>query len=338
MANAVVILGAGASADFGVPTLAYIFKDSRARQYLNGHPRLLESLNKWFWKPRGYGLETSEQSLSIEQMLTLLKDWENETRIEDHLKPANAARFRRQLYCLIQRAVFEGKSSNAKTLNPLINICSTAFDHTTWASFNWDCIFEASFWYNSGPWRNRDNPMLAIPVESWYGHDNRHTLLKLHGGINWWLVGGKIEYVSFTGSGHLQGKWQQYESEPSITSTTPRPVILEPSFYKYEASEYDKLAPQWEFFFEQLINADYVIVVGYSLPELDIRARSTILTAFQVNEDCRWLVVDQSVQTCRLYSRLIGTARAEISQTSLSGFNNDISARLGQAFPGLNFA
>ena len=34
MSKAVVILGAGASSDFGVPTLQGIFKDKWARQYL----------------------------------------------------------------------------------------------------------------------------------------------------------------------------------------------------------------------------------------------------------------------------------------------------------------
>lgn len=114
-----MILGAGASADFGVPTLLHIFKDPYARRYLASHSVLLDTLQDMFWTPRGHSLESSEQSLSIEQMLTLLKDWENEAQLDDAAKPQNVANFRRSLYCLIQRAVFEGKSSSPKTFEPI---------------------------------------------------------------------------------------------------------------------------------------------------------------------------------------------------------------------------
>lgn len=53
VARAVVILGAGSSADFGVPTLANIFKDHHARRYLQAKSDLLGQLNEMFWQPRG---------------------------------------------------------------------------------------------------------------------------------------------------------------------------------------------------------------------------------------------------------------------------------------------
>lgn len=206
MTRAVVILGAGASADFGVPTLANIFKDHNARKYLQTKPDLLEMLNEMFWRPRGYGLESSDQSLNIEQMLTLLKDWEKEQAIQEKSKPQNILSFRRGLNVLIQKAVFEGKSSNGKHLNPLIEICRKNFEHTTWASFNWDCIFEASFWY-SQPYQGRGsrvNPSLAIDIPNWYSGTSRHTFLKLHGGINWWLIDECVTYLKWTRSGELK--------------------------------------------------------------------------------------------------------------------------------------
>ena len=337
MTRAVVILGAGASADFGVPTLAHIFKDRYARQYLQHRPDLREPLNNIFWHPRGHTLNTSEQSLTVEQMLTLLKDWENEEQIPEDLKPQNVSEFRRRIYVLIQRAVFEGKSSDARHLNPIIEICHHAFDHTTWASFNWDCIFESSFWY-SRPRGNRTNPRLAIRVDNWRGGSTKHTFLKLHGGINWWLQDDRVTYLNFTGGGPLTEKWRQYDEEPAITISTHRPVILEPSYYKYEAAEYRQLYPQWEFFFNELITAYCVIIIGYSLPELDLNARSKILTGFQVNPGCRWLIVDQSEQTCGLYARLLGTERVAILQSSLAGFNNDIGSHLQLAFPDIDFS
>ena len=338
MVEAVVILGAGSSADFGVPVLANIFSDIHARAYLRQNPALLGMLNDLFWKPRGYSLATYDQSLNIEQMLTVLKDWERERNIPSDSKPKDIPGFRRGLYVLIQKAVFEGKSSNARHLNSLIDICEKTFEHTTWASFNWDCIFEASFWYRI-PWGlgpgTRNNPKLAISVVDWHTGLQNHLFLKLHGGINWWLIDDKITYLPFTGGGTLREKWDRYDRDPDMKD---RPVILEPSFYKYEDSAYKQLAPQWEMFFQKLIEADCVIIVGYSLPEMDINARSRILTAFQVNRKCRWLVVDQSESTCNLYRRLLGCEHVTVLQQSLASFNNEIRGHMQTAFPELTFS
>jgi hypothetical protein len=334
MARLVVILGAGASADFGVPTLSNIFKDHSARRHLIKRPELLEMLNTVFWSPRGHSLDTSDQSLNIEQMLTILKDWEMDRQLPKELKPKNADTFRKGLKVLIYRAVFENKSSKGKHLNPLIDICRKKFDHTTWASFNWDCIFESSFWY-SQPLGTRINPKLAIDVQNWHYASNKHTYLKLHGGINWWLIDNQIRYLQWTPGGELQQKWREYESNPDIMD---RPVILEPSFYKYQDISYKQLAPQWETFSDDLRKADYVLVLGYSLPEMDVNSRSRILTAFQVCEECKWLVVDPSESVCNLYSRLLGRERVKILPMTLSGFNNDIETNLSDAFPDMDFS
>src|SRR5690242_5837575 len=164
MARAVVILGAGASADFGVPTLRRIFKDPAAFVYLQQNQELHEQIQRVFWEPRGYELRTSDQSLTIEEMLTILRDWEQERCP----KPKEDFReFRRQLYVLIYKAVFEWKSSKGQHLNRLIWKCNSKLDQVTWASFNWDCVFEASFYYQSGgpgPYGGRHNPNLVIDL------------------------------------------------------------------------------------------------------------------------------------------------------------------------------
>jgi len=117
-----------------------------------------------------------------------------------------------------------------------------------------------------------------------------------------------------------------------------RPVILEPSFYKYQDASYKQLAPQWEKFFDHLVGANCILVIGYSLPEMDINSRSRILTAFQVNEGCRWLVVNPSESVCNLYSKLLGHERVKVLQMTLAGFNNDIRTHLQDAFPGIDFS
>jgi hypothetical protein len=337
MPRAVILLGAGASADFGIPTLAYMFNDSRAQTYLKNTPKLLSMLRDMFWLPRGHDLESSAQSLNIEQMLTILKDLEREPAIPESSRPQDAAFFRRGLLVLIERAVFEGKSTKGMHLNPLLAVSREKFEHTTWASFNWDCVFEASFWYSqSRLWSgNRVNPSLAIQMDDWHPGSPRHTFLKLHGGINWWLVDDRVTYVRWTGEGALQEKWARFDQDPTFTE---RPVILEPRFYKYDDSAYKQLSPQWQKFRNELIIADCVIVIEYSLPEMDVNARSVILTGFQVNPSAPWLVVDPSEEVLGRYRRLLGHQRVTTLPVSLAGLNNDLHNHLTDAFPDIDFS
>jgi hypothetical protein len=337
MTRAVVILGAGSSADFGVPTLSTMFSDRYVVNYLKHKLALFNTLDELFWKPRGHTLATCDQSLNVEQMLTIIKDWEREKSIPDAQKPKNLSEFRRGLYVLIQKAVFEGKSSRPAHLNALIDICHKTFEHTTWASFNWDCIFESSFWYRIPyglGWGTRYNPQLAIKVENWRSGTNKHLFLKLHGGINWWLINDLVTYLPFTAGGPLQAEWEAYDNDPKFAD---RPVILEPSLYKYTDAMYNQLAPQWDHFFQNLIKADCIIVLGYSLPEMDINARSRIMTAFQVNNTGRWLVIDPSEKVCNLYKRLLGCDHVQILEKTLASFNTDILEQLKTAFPNVTF-
>lgn len=338
--NGVVILGAGSSADFGVPTLNRIFTDRQAREYLSERGELHDLLQEVFWEPRGHDLETSKDSLTVEEMLTVLRDWEaEEGEVPDGLGLPDIERFRKELYVLIQRAVFTGKSSSGRYLNRLIDVCSRAFERTTWASFNWDCIFEASFWYASGDptppghVSDRHNPKVVIPLRNWRNGPNRDELLKLHGSIGWWMIDEELTYVRWARGGPLQDRWDAYDQAEDPADF---PVILEPSAYKYEDDPYKLLAKQWDVFFDRLCEADCVLIVGYSLPPLDAQARSKILTAFQVNPDCRWAVVDPSYELCGDFERLLGTRRVKTFATGLVGFNNELDENMLEAFPDLD--
>jgi hypothetical protein len=107
---------------------------------------------------------------------------------------------------------------------------------------------------------------------------------------------------------------------------------LEPSAYKYHPEEtYRLLEPQWEVFLERLCEADHVIIIGYSLPELDSQARSKILTAFQVNDAATWAVVDPDPGVIERYEHLLGN-RLNSFRQSLSEFNNDLDDNVAVAF------
>lgn len=332
-----MILGAGASVDFGVPPMKGLFKERYARQHLEADTFLRDNLNDVFWRPRGHTLESSDESLTVEEILTILRDWELETAACGRApSPGFCNQFCKSLFVLIKKAIYDSKNTRHGYLNPLLYFCREHFSSTTWASFNWDCIFESTFWYSQpyGPPGSRDNPTLVLPMGDWRNGSPSHTLLKLHGGINWWKINGLLTYLSWGGDGRLNQKWAAYEQG---NQHEDEPVILEPSAYKYDSPNYQLLKRQWEVFFERLCDADCVIVIGYSLPENDSQARSRITIAGQVNVTCRWLVVDPADTICQRYKRLLGHTRLTTEITSLAGFNNNLEDSLRRAFPHVAF-
>lgn len=314
MEDAVFVLGAGASAPFGVPTLLRVFLDEAAKQHLRGDTFLHEKLNELFWKPRGHTLRTSHRSISVEEILTLVRDYENQAYSAPPLLGDDTERFRRSLYVLIKKAVYDGKHSRGKFLNPVIEFAEKTFKHVTWATFNWDCIFEASFYYSSSDnpyWRS--NPKIVVDLRNWRNTDGKHVLLKLHGGINWWYENKRIHYLPFGSQPDLNSRWRRYEAGKAKGD----PVILEPSYYKYEDPVYQHLKPQWDYFVKHLLSADVVIVVGYSLPEADIEARRALSIGFQSNPKARFFVIDRSDWVCDRYERLFGSNRLKCVRKGL---------------------
>jgi NAD-dependent SIR2 family protein deacetylase len=327
MARAVFVLGAGASAPFGVPTLMRVFQDREARRYLQRDLFLYDKLNEIFWSPRGMNLDTSHLSLSIEEILTLVRDYEYQAYGAPPLLGEEAERFKRSLYVLIKKAIYDGKSTRRQFLNPIIDFARHNFDHVTWASFNWDCIFEASYYYSSGPYAyNRTNPHVIVNLISWRNPHSNHLFLKLHGGINWWYENEAINYLPFGMQPDLDRRWQDYEENMATGS----PVILEPSYYKYEDPIYQHLKIQWQRFVEELFKADVVIILGYSLPEADTEARRVLSIGFQSNTKARYIIINRSDWACDRYKRIFGTARSICVQSSIE----DVSDRLPELILG----
>src|SRR2546428_3512321 len=187
MPKAVFVLGAGASAPFGVPTLVRIFQDPQARAYLRRERFLGDALNRLFWRPRGHNLETSHLSLSVEEILTIVRDYEHQAYGLRPLLGTESERFVRCLYIAIKKAIYDGKNTRGMYLNEVIRHSRTRFEERTWATFNWDCIFEASYYYSSSQYRlNRRNPHVIIDLQNWRNPAGGDVILKLPGGSNWW--------------------------------------------------------------------------------------------------------------------------------------------------------
>src|SRR3954451_1488369 len=104
--KSVVILGAGASAGFGVPTLRNLFKDVHARRYLQQNRELRSQLDSLIWSPRGLDLEQSHLGLTVEDILTLIRDSERQQYgLPILLDTKTRDAFRKNLYALIKRAI-----------------------------------------------------------------------------------------------------------------------------------------------------------------------------------------------------------------------------------------
>ena len=179
------------------------------------------------------------------------------------------------------------------------------------------------FYYSSGDdVRSRCNPRVKIDLKDWRNpSSNRHIFLKLHGAINWWFDGANINYLSYSANGPLNDQWESYERFENIGE----PVILEPSYHKYDSPAYMILKDQWRYFIESMVNADVAIIIGYSLPEADALARTAFSFGFQSGKpDSKWIVVNKSEDCCNNYIRLFGEEKIIIYQKGLEQLNNEI--------------
>jgi hypothetical protein len=266
-------------------------------------------------------LETSHLTLSVEEILTLVRDYEYQAYGAPPLLREDAERFKRDLYVLIKRAVYDGKSSRGEFLNPILQFARRSFRHVTWASFNWDCIFESSFYYSSGPnTLSRNNPTVVVKLKNWKHIATNHIFLKLHGGVNWWFEDDNLYYLPFGGQPDLNERWEEYQAG----TARGMPVILEPSYYKYEDPVYAHLKEQWHYFVEALLEADVVIILGYSLPEADLEARRALSIGFQSNQRAKFIIVNHADWVCDRYKRIFGSHRATCLQTNVQGVSDQL--------------
>lgn len=77
MASILIVLGAGASKDCGLPLLGQVFSDTEAQIFLDQKTETLAYLKETFWEARGLSLATADSGLNIEEILTLLYEWEH---------------------------------------------------------------------------------------------------------------------------------------------------------------------------------------------------------------------------------------------------------------------
>lgn len=310
MSNLVVILGAGASKGIGLPLLSEIFTDQPVRDYLHNNARdLLEFLEEIIWLPRSLNQDSSSEGLNIEEVLTLLKQWEdaNSSPISLTLN----RELQRQLFGCIVEAVYRNKGGtrDGNAYNPFVSWCNKNFDESTWISFNWDVKFEQAFYYEMKDQESR-LPRCDRLLLEWEGKHSKHLLLKLHGSVSWFIDENDDVHAYRFGSKFkpsvINEMWEKYLSK----KTGYMPVIAEPSFFKYKDIKNRKiLKSQFDTALLKLSQTDRVIVCGYSMPDGDTNAKELLLTAVTLNPKAIWEIVDPEDRVINNYARLLGKDR-----------------------------
>ena len=324
MRKLTVILGAGASVSSGLPSLGGIFADEAVMRYLksDGLP-FLKFLEQFVWSPRQIGESDRWKGLNLEEVLTMLRLWENDDQSPLNWKKNRS--FQKHLLGCVYNSVFVDKSNiECGDYSQLILLADEQFDHITWASFNWDTKLEEGFLSAFPAFSTSEQlPSCSPSPVNWPGINQKHLFLKLHGSVSWFAnsSGMIIHKGSFfeRSNREIADSWNDFlENGRGLV-----PMIAEPSFFKHERIKgVSFLRRQWRRFHAELGQSDVILVVGYSLPDGDAMAKQALLTAVARNQNVRVWVVDpdQSGQVESRYVRIFGRQRLHACNQELAHF------------------
>ena len=325
MRNLTVILGAGASISAGLPALNRIFEDSSVQAYLADEANEFDNfMSKYVWTPRLIESVERWKSLNLEEVLTMLRLWENDSQ-----SPINFAKnfkYQKQLLGCVYHSVYSDKKDNGcRDYNQLISFCDERFDRITWASFNWDAKFEQAFFYTfKGCADGGRLPSCHANLQDWEGTNEKHMYLKLHGSVTWFSdAGGNVinrRFGKVAGAYPVRAAWDDFLCG---NSGALEPMIAEPSFLKHDRIRAKPfLRSQWRSLDLALGESDLVLVVGFSLPDGDAMAKQSLLTTVARNPNAPFVVVDpdKTKQVMPRYERLLGSGRLDQRPQSLTAF------------------
>jgi len=302
----VVILGAGASKPFGVPLASELLPKMLANSSDQTFKNALAKLRQKFNRP-AEGDPDLEEILTIIKILEFAKDIPELTRKRINLDLDIDEDFEKNLYLSLKKLIYDDVGTRGfEFLHGFFRYCEDNFSSTTWCSFNWDCILEASF-YDFG--ESTISPHSSIKAPDGFNFSDKHSLLKLHGGVNLWRHKGESKLLYLVPGKHLSDYWKNFKQSKDYGF----PAILEPSGFKYQSRFFDKnLEPQWNQFKCELKMADAIIIIGYSLPDLDPMAKEYLES---VNECAKVIVFDIDDAKHEKYKKIFGEDRVAYNDT-----------------------
>ncbi len=106
------------------------------------------------------------------------------------------------------------------------------------------------------------------------------SLLKVHGSLNWWYSGPESPPGDTVYATNMQPRWgQDPDEDEDIAVIDKVRLVVPPTLQKESFYENSILRSQWQMARERLIDADRIILMGYSLPPTDLSSRLLLSTS-----------------------------------------------------------
>jgi hypothetical protein len=293
MSQVVFILGAGASRDCGAP-LMYDFLDTASRLLSIGevnHKRdhfervfkAISALQAVHSKSQLdlNNIESIFTALEIANVLGKLPGFKSEEipEVIASLKELIVATLERTiLFPTENQNILPTKSYNsfAELIGYLKSDAHPSLSSSV-VTFNYDIALDVAML------RNGQGPVYAFGPE--VSANSPTKLLKLHGSLNWAVLSdsgvvrpltlqeyfSKYSYNGWDKQGtcHIPigSQLQEYYSKNTAIKVNPEPVIVPPTWNK--ADYHHLLSTIWSTAAKELEEAEYIFIMGYSLPETD---------------------------------------------------------------------
>lgn len=158
-------------------------------------------------------------------------------------------------------------------------------------TFNWDILHETIFW-NSGLWSYKDGYGFQCGTQGNREVDSKVLLLKLHGFVNWVQEEKHHRVTEIANVGdffHGAKDWDPRNHYSQAQIDSGRKLVL-PTYLK-DISENVALLGIWTKARLHIAQAQELIVVGYSLNQVDHPARLLFGTALSANIGLRRVTV-----------------------------------------------
>jgi hypothetical protein len=190
--------------------------------------------------------------------------------------------------------------------------------------------FPAMYAIPRAQWTEVTGPTTKVP-DVFPVTDDKDCLqvLKLHGSLNWYSTHNsrtptrkamlnQKRRLSVTTRRRIDPDMRLKGDKRSVYTF---PVVVPPVTHKSSVLP-DALAPVWDLAEKRLIEADQIIVFGYSCPALDFESANLLRRAGERRSDApMWTVIDPSGEVAMRYISLLG-----LSQLSYYRYAHDYLA------------
>ncbi len=331
----VVILGAGASAGYDksnihlkAPVARNFFKKAMVLWERDCDRDRFQNLFKFLERYYSFNLtRLRNENLDIEEVLTILETnklkIERKELLEFIYLSLNKILFGE--YCPYHRDLVESLGREDAII-----------------SFNWDLLVDNAL---AKKCRQDEMPNYGISFTGTYKSDDWHDrlnnrgprLIKLHGSLNWLECVPCKNNFCYVDRGKVVAEQITTPDDPRLKcpkcSQNMTPVIIPPTLFKYKAYQRQIFKQLWQQAENVLRKAEEVIIIGYSLPVTDFKAKWLLMSSVaKRNYPLHCLtVIDKFPENCLFekYRNIFGVQQANMR--TITGEIKDYANELLQA-------